>query len=156
MKSKYQIYHAIITPVNGIVRKKDMKKINKYVSPHNSYIIKSSGDLKQLENSLKNTSVEKEYLILIITDTQLSKVKNHKFQDVATNKQISESFFIGDWKMILQLIRKPKSKKIIAFIGKNKDGLFYAFGKPSQAGGYIAFNVKTIQEAYKKINENLV
>ena len=36
-----------------------------------------------------------------------------------------------------------KQNKIVAFIFENKNGFNYAFGKPSQQGGYIAFSSGT-------------
>jgi len=45
----------------------------------------------------------------------------------------------------------PSTNKTFAFIGRNSGGVFYAFGKPTQKGGYIAFNVKTEKEAENKI-----
>ena len=53
--------------------------------------------------------------------------------------------------MILKTIKN--GKKTVAFIGKNTYGVFYAFGSPSQIGGYIAFNVPDIETAEKRIKE---
>jgi hypothetical protein len=52
------------------------------------------------------------------------------------------------------LIRKTGKRKIVAFIGENTDGVYYAFGCPSQKGGYIAFNVESIDVAFDRIAEN--
>ena len=43
----------------------------------------------------------------------------------------------------------------MAFIGTNSGQVFYAFGKPTQQGGYIAFNVNDIETAEQRINEQL-
>jgi len=53
-----------------------------------------------------------------------------------------------------------KDNKIVAFIEYNKkDGFSYAFGKPSQKGGYISFYSShepfTIDEAKSRILERI-
>jgi len=53
------------------------------------------------------------------------------------------------------IFRHIGSRKILAFIGQNSCGYFYAFGSPSQSGGYIAFNTKGYEEAESKIYEHL-
>jgi hypothetical protein len=45
----------------------------------------------------------------------------------------------------------PSNNKTFAFIGRNSGGYFFAFGTPTQKGGYIAFNVKTKEEAENRI-----
>lgn len=52
-----------------------------------------------------------------------------------------------------------KDNRIIAFIFEDKNGFNYAFGKPSQIGGYIAFygNNKplTLEDAKNRILESI-
>lgn len=53
------------------------------------------------------------------------------------------------------LFRRIGKRNIAAFIGQNSHGFYYAFGAPSQTGGYIAFNVADYKTAYEKICANL-
>ena len=70
--------------------------------------------------------------------------------------QEQTSLLIGHYKSgSFEVYHRLGSKKIVAFIGQNSDGYFYAFGKPSQQGGYIAFNTQTVAEAENKIVEHL-
>lgn len=56
--------------------------------------------------------------------------------------------------MIIQKIKH--NRKTVAFIGQRSDGqIYFAFGTPSQQGGYIAFDAKDINTAQQKISEYL-
>jgi hypothetical protein len=57
--------------------------------------------------------------------------------------------------MIIEKIYR--NRKVVAFIGNEiSTGIYYAFGTPSQPGGYIAFSCKDIETARAKINEHLI
>lgn len=45
-----------------------------------------------------------------------------------------------------------RGRRILGFVGKNGNELFYAFGKPSQ-GSYMAFYCTSIEEGVKKIKD---
>lgn len=52
--------------------------------------------------------------------------------------------------MIIQKIKH--NRRTVAFIGQRPDGqIYFAFGNPSQQGGYIAFDAKDINTAQQKI-----
>jgi len=53
------------------------------------------------------------------------------------------------------IFKKIGSKKIHSFIGVNSYGYFYAFGSPSQIGGYIAFNKSSYKECKECIYNSL-
>lgn len=56
--------------------------------------------------------------------------------------------------MIIQKIKE--NRRTVAFIGQRQDGqIYFAFGTPSQQGGYIAFDAKDINTAQQKISEYL-
>lgn len=56
--------------------------------------------------------------------------------------------------MIIQKIKH--NRKTVAFIGQRADGqIYFAFGTPSQHGGYIAFDAKDVNTAQQKISEYL-
>lgn len=48
-----------------------------------------------------------------------------------------------------------ENRKIRAFISTQNGQYFYAFGSPSQAGGYIAFMCSSLEVAKEKL-ENLL
>ena len=54
-------------------------------------------------------------------------------------------------------IKKIKeNRRTVAFIGQRADGkIYFAFGSPSQQGGYIAFDANDINTAQQKISEYL-
>jgi len=56
--------------------------------------------------------------------------------------------------MIIQKIKK--NRKTVAFIGQRMNGqIYFAFGTPSQRGGYISFDAKDLNTAQQKISEYL-
>jgi hypothetical protein len=53
--------------------------------------------------------------------------------------------------MIIQKIKH--NRKTVAFIGQRMDGqIYFAFGTPSQQGGYIAYDAKDVDTARQKIS----
>lgn len=56
--------------------------------------------------------------------------------------------------MIIQKIKE--NRRTVAFIGQRSGGqIYFAFGSPSQQGGYIAFDAKDVNTAQQKISEYL-
>lgn len=56
--------------------------------------------------------------------------------------------------MIIQKIKE--NGRTVAFIGQRAGGqIYFAFGTPSQQGGYIAFDTKNVETAQQKISEYL-
>lgn len=56
--------------------------------------------------------------------------------------------------MIIQKIKQ--NRKTVAFIGQRADGqIYFAFGSPTQHGGYIAFDAKDVNTAQQKISKYL-
>lgn len=56
--------------------------------------------------------------------------------------------------MIIQKIKH--NRKTVAFIGQKADGqIYFAFGTPSQQGGYIAYDAKDVNTAQQKISNYL-
>lgn len=56
--------------------------------------------------------------------------------------------------MIIQKIKE--NRRTLAFIGQRSGGqIYFAFGTPSQQGGYIAFDAKNVETAQQKISEYL-
>ena len=56
--------------------------------------------------------------------------------------------------MIIQKIKH--NRQTVAFIGQRTDGkIYFAFGTPSQRGGYIAYDAKDLNTAQQKISEYL-
>ncbi len=46
--------------------------------------------------------------------------------------------------------RIKNGKRILGFVGKNSEGFYYAFGKPSQ-DSYIAFRCNSIEQGIARI-----
>ena len=56
--------------------------------------------------------------------------------------------------MIIEKIKQ--GRKTVAFIGSYSEGYYFAFGSPTQPGGYIAFNAPTIEMCRQKIQQYLI
>jgi hypothetical protein len=96
--SPYRIKHAILTPVKGIVTKKDDGIVNGHF---NKWTLRdrskdrlhlwgaNEASLREKIEQLKG-HFSKEYKMLIITDKQFGMIKNFDFMAVATKKQKAE------------------------------------------------------------------
>ena len=94
--NKYQIKWAIITPLKGIVRKDDAKKLNTFVYSDKKHCAIHAPDHEMLMSKLNGVKgkLNKSYQVVIITDAQFGNVKGNDFESVYTAKQISERFTI--------------------------------------------------------------
>lgn len=100
--SPYKIKHAILTPVKGIVTKKDDGIVN---GRFNKWTLRDRSKDKLHIWGWNETSLQakieqlkgrfsKEYKVIIITDKQFGMMKNFDFMAVATEKQKSQIMLI--------------------------------------------------------------
>lgn len=98
MKSKYKTFWAILAPTKGIARKEDVVKLNTVAMRSRSEIITvySRSKTTLLDKLLKCTGeLKKAYTVTIITDKQFGMMEDYNYAEVATFKQLSDSFIIN-------------------------------------------------------------
>lgn len=89
----YQITWAILQPKKGIVTKKDTRL---GFSKQDLFLIDHACSLEAAKEKVNNLAgkLSKEYDIFFITDKQFGMSCNGNFKEVATSKQLSETFQI--------------------------------------------------------------